>query len=202
VAGGDPLATWVGGLLTLAVLSYLYAENPVWRALEHLYIGLAAGYAVGYAWYSFLRPTLVNDVWRGGAWYDLLPFGLGLLVYCRYVPRLRSLARYPLAVWVGYGAGYVVTYVPRILLRQVTGSFLPLNDLDNALVIASLLGAMVYFFFTVPREHPLLRRTAAFGRWAILVALGASFGGAVLFRYTVLFGRIDFLVRSWLGLGG
>lgn len=198
----DPWGVWTAAFMTVAVLSYLYRENSLWRAVEHLYVGLAAGYGVGYVWHNFLRPVLLEALWANGQWSYLFPLSLGFLVYLRYLPRYAWLARIPLAIWVGYGAGYILAYAPRTLVEQVAGSFLPLKSLDNVLVVAALLGSLAYFFFTLPRQHPVLRWASAVGRWSILVALGASFGSAVLYRYNILFGRIAFLLRSALGMGG
>ena len=101
---------------------------------------------------------------------------------------------------MGYGAGYVVAYLPRTLLRQVAASFLTLNDLNHLVILAALLGGLLYFSFTLPREPRLVKAAARVGRWAILVALGASFGSAVLYRFTILYGRADFLLHGWLRL--
>ena len=43
------LGTWTAAACTLAVFSYLYRDNALWRAVEHLYVGLSAGYGLGYA---------------------------------------------------------------------------------------------------------------------------------------------------------
>jgi hypothetical protein len=196
----SPAAVWVAALLTLAVLSYLWRDNPVWRLVEHLYLGLAAGYGLGYTWHNFLRPVLAGDVLQRHQWQELLPLALGVLIYGRYVKGLEWLARFPIAVWVGYGAGYVVAYLPRTLLRQVAASFVSLGDLNHLALVACLVGGLVYFSFTLPREHPAVRAAAGVGRWAILVALGASFGSAVLYRFSILYGRFDFLLHTWMRL--
>lgn len=194
------LAVWVPALLTLAVFSYLWRDNAVWRLVEHLYLGLAAGYGLGYTWHDLLRPILIGDVVTRHQFGYLLPLGLGLLIYSRHVRGLEWLARLPIAIWVGYGAGYVVAYLPRTLLGQMAASVLPLGSADNLVLVACLVGALVYFSFTLPRERPLLRAMAGVGRWAVLIALGASFGSAVLYRFSILYGRMDFLLRTWIHL--
>ena len=195
-----PVAVWVAALLTLAVFTYLWRDNAVWRFVEHLYLGLAAGYGIGYTWHNFLLPVLAGDVVRSHHWYWLLPLALGALIYARYVRGLEWLARFPIALWVGYGAGYVVAYLPRTLLRQVSSSFLSLGSLNNLVIVACLVGGLVHFSFTLPRDRAVVRHAAAFGRWSILVALGASFGSAVLYRFSILYGRFDFLLHTWMHL--
>lgn len=194
-------AVWTGALLSLAVLSYLYKDNPAWRVAEHLYVGLAAGYALGYTWQNYLRPVVIARIFDRGELVWLLPVALGLAIYTRYVPGWAWLARFPVGIWVGYGAGYVLAYLPRIVLGQVIGSMVPLTGVRNVLLLVCLLGGFATFVFTLPDRPGALRVAGSVGRYAILIALGVAFGGAVLYRFTLLYGQIHFLVHTWLGLG-
>ena len=192
-------ATWTAAVLSVAVFSYLYRDNALWRAVEHLYVGLSAGYGLGYGWYNFLRPIVVDDLIGKHQWGYGLPLLFGALVFCRYVRGAEALARLPIALWVGYGAGYALTYLPRTLWLQVAGSLLPPDRASNAVMLTALLGGLAYFLFTLGRAG-WTRRAAAVGRYAVMLALGASFGGAVLYRYTIFLGRMAFLLKGWLGL--
>ncbi len=180
------------------MFSYLYRDNALWRAVEHLYVGLAAGYGLGYGWHNYLHPVLVGDLIGRQQWWLLLPLLLGLLVFARDLPGGTFLARLPLALWVGYGAGYALAYLPRTLWLQVRGSFVAPDRWDNLVVLVTLCGGLCSFLFTLGGGRGALAAAGRWGRWAILVALGASFGGAVLYRYTILLGRVQFLVQTWL----
>jgi len=46
------IGTWVAASLTLAILSFLYKDNPFYKVAEHIYVGTSAGFAVIYAWRS------------------------------------------------------------------------------------------------------------------------------------------------------
>ena len=46
-----------------SILSYLYADNPFYKAAEHLYIGLSAGYALVMAFWTGVRPNLFGRLW-------------------------------------------------------------------------------------------------------------------------------------------
>ena len=192
-------ATWTAAVLSVAVFSYLYKDNALWRAVEHLYVGLSAGYGLGYGWYNFLRPIIVDDLIGKHQWGYALPLLFGALVFGRYVRGGEGLARLPIALWVGYGAGYALTYLPRTLWLQVAGSLLPPDRVSNAVMLTALLGGLAYFLFTLGSSG-WTRRAAAAGRYAVMLALGASFGGAVLYRYTIFLGRMAFLLKGWLGL--
>ena len=37
------IGTWIAAFLTLAIFSYLYDDNPFYKAAEHLYVGISAG---------------------------------------------------------------------------------------------------------------------------------------------------------------
>ncbi len=54
---------WVAVLLTLCILSFLYSDNPFYKAAEHLYIGLSAGYALVMAFWTGVRPNLFGRLW-------------------------------------------------------------------------------------------------------------------------------------------
>ncbi len=196
---GHVFATWTAAVLSVAVFSYLYRDNPLWRAVEHLYVGLSAGYGLGYGWYNYLRPIIVGDLIGKHQWGYLLPLLFGGLVFFRYIRGGDWAARLPIALWVGYGAGYALTYLPRTLWLQVAGSMVPPDRVANAIMLVALLGGLAYFLFTLGRSG-WPRRAAALGRYAIMLALGASFGGAVLYRYTIFLGRMAFLLKGWLGL--
>ena len=41
---GPWLEMWVGALLTLMILSFLYRDNPFYRFAESLFVGVSAAY--------------------------------------------------------------------------------------------------------------------------------------------------------------
>ena len=38
------LGAWVAAFLTIGIFSYLYKDNPFYKAAEHLFVGVSAGY--------------------------------------------------------------------------------------------------------------------------------------------------------------
>ena len=54
----DP-SVWVTALLTLAVFSFLWRENPVFRFAEHLLVGVSAGYYVVQYFYSGIVKKMI-----------------------------------------------------------------------------------------------------------------------------------------------
>jgi len=40
----DIIGVWLSVLMTLCILSYLYGDNPFYKAAEHIFVGVSAGY--------------------------------------------------------------------------------------------------------------------------------------------------------------
>ena len=55
--------SWIVVFLTLCIFSYLFDDNPFYKAAEHLYIGLSAGYALVMAFWTGVRPNLFGRLW-------------------------------------------------------------------------------------------------------------------------------------------
>ena len=40
----NTIGIWMGVFFTLAILSFLYKDNPIYKFAEYVYVGLSAGY--------------------------------------------------------------------------------------------------------------------------------------------------------------
>ena len=38
------LGAWFVVIMTLGIFSYLYGDNPIYNAAEHIFVGVSAGY--------------------------------------------------------------------------------------------------------------------------------------------------------------
>jgi hypothetical protein len=56
------LGYWLGIFLTLAILSFLYKDNPFYKFAEHLFIGVSIGYIITQQYYDVLEPKLVDRI--------------------------------------------------------------------------------------------------------------------------------------------
>ncbi len=93
------IGTWVAATLTIAILSFLYRDNPLYKAAEHIYVGISAGFTVIYAWSFDVYPMLVerfdSHITAGNrveAWVLLLPALLGIIMLTRSNLTLPALA--------------------------------------------------------------------------------------------------------------
>ena len=112
---GIPVAvwgTWLSALLTLAIFSFLYADNPVYKAAEHLFVGVSAAYGVVIMYWDYVMPQLYDPLFRpatvdlpGPKYILLVPVALGLLLLTRFIPKIDYLSRWPIAVSMSAYAG-------------------------------------------------------------------------------------------------
>ena len=52
------LGGWVAAFLTIGIFSYLYKDNPFYKIVEHLYVGISAGYLLSLGFWNQLQPNL------------------------------------------------------------------------------------------------------------------------------------------------
>ena len=125
-------------MLTLGLLSYLVADNPLYRILSHLFIGITAGYVALLAWYSVIEPQLVRPLLAAPPWAHLRlchhqPVGCwaGCCCCSRAVNMAGRLGTLVVALMVGVGVAVAVgggitgTLIPQVLATMV--SVLPLE---------------------------------------------------------------------------
>ena len=57
------ISAWIYVLLTLCIFSFLYKDNPFYKAAEHLYIGVSAGYVAVISFWQQVQPNLFGRLW-------------------------------------------------------------------------------------------------------------------------------------------
>ena len=57
------LGAWLVVLLSLCIFSYLYNDNPFYKAAEHLFIGVSAGYWASLFFWTQIQPNLFGRLW-------------------------------------------------------------------------------------------------------------------------------------------
>ncbi|MGB9741698.1 MAG: hypothetical protein ACP5JB_01330 [candidate division WOR-3 bacterium] len=202
---GEIIGTWLAATLTIAIFSFLYKDNPLYRAAEHIYVGISAGFAVIYAWAFDVYPMLIDSFKANlnarnylEAYILIIPALLGLIMLLRSVPKLIWLSRWPISFTIGIGAGLgLIASIQGYLLPQISDTLRPLINLNNAIIYIGVITTLTYFYFS--REHRgILGGLARIGIVFIMVAFGASFGYTVMARISLLIGRFYFLFHDWL----
>ena len=218
---------WLAALFTLAIFSFLYADNPFYKVAESVLVGVSAAYWMVVGFWDVLVPNLFGRLWPGlvqawampglqGAeaqrnlWY-IIPLLLGIMLLWRLAPRGGWIARWPLSFIVGTFAGLqLIAFLHGDFLAQIRNTILPLAVFDaggfdfwasisNLLIVVGVLSAVTYFFFSI--EHKgAVGRVAKVGIWFLMVTFGAAFGYTVMGRIALLAIRIEFLLDDWLWL--
>ncbi len=142
---------WIQGFLitfaaflTLAVLSFLYKDNPFYKFAEHLFVGMSAAFwmCLGF-WTTIVQnliprlssslsgffevPTIPGDY----NFFFYIPVLLGLLLLMRLSPKGGWISRWPLAFIVGTTAGLnFIRYLRSDFIKQISSTFVPLFGTD------------------------------------------------------------------------
>lgn len=215
ILAGDLPADWDGlGIvvaagITLALYSFLYQDNPLFKFAEHFYVGVAAAYSFAQVWYLVILADVVNPIFglnnASEEWMRIFPAILGLLMLTQLAPSgISWLSRISFAFVVGLGAGLAIPRtIAANLLAQIQPSIQPLamtaEGFNLLIILVGVTSVLIYFFYSV--EHTgAVGAASKVGIYFLMISFGASFGYTIMARLSLLIGRIDFLLRDWLAL--
>ncbi|MCZ6632126.1 MAG: hypothetical protein O7G87_01880 [bacterium] len=206
------LGVIVAAGITLALYSFLYKDNLLFKFSEHLYVGVAAAYTITQVWYLVLLADVVtpllnldNNAERGSDWVVIFPTILGIFILTQLASsRFSWLSRIPFAFIVGLGSGLAI---PRIisanLLAQIQPTLSPIDlsieGLNFLIILIGVISVLIYFFYSVEHTGPV-GVASRIGIWFLMISFGASFGYTIMARLSLLIGRVGFLMEDWLKL--
>jgi hypothetical protein len=134
----DAFFVTLAAFLTLAILSFLYKDNPYYKFAEHLFVGVSAAYwmCVGF-WSTFvgnLIPRISSQLsgYFGVPFKELniayfVPLILGIMLLMRLSSKAGWISRWSLAFIVGTTAGLnLIRYLRSDFINQVSNTFVPL----------------------------------------------------------------------------
>lgn len=204
------IGIWVGALLTLCILSYFTSgkQNIAFRFAQSTVLGISIGYIIVLVFVKQLNSLAISKIAAGNIIY-IIPIILGLLMYSKFVPQYRYMARIPIA-WVialGLGLGARGTLQSNIMIQIMSTAKLPIVGVDlftsfsNIIYIISLVSTIVFFFFTLnPKMQQTLKPVSTLGRYFLMVFFGITFGSTFMSRVTLIVGVVQMLIQKWLGL--
>jgi hypothetical protein len=218
------LLVWIGAFLTIAILSFLYQDNPFYKFAEHLFVGVSAAYWMCMGFWNTLVPNLIAKlhppIVKGVLpaiaekppeyWY-IIPAILGIMFLMRLSPKAPWISRWALAFIVGTTTGLnLVRYLRSDFVGQIENTLIPVivvengsltlgGSFSNIVVVLGVLCGLIYFFFS--KEHRGIFGVASrVGIYILMITFGASFGYTVMARISLLVGRMQFLFGDWMGL--
>ncbi len=202
---------WISALLSLAIFSFLYKDNPFYKFAEHVFVGAANGYAVTFYWHNILVPSLFDPLFRQGKLLYIISFVIGALYFTRFIPRVSWLVRIPIAITIGYYTGASIPAgIQANIIKQIQGTILTSANFQSwhagntgiiwsVILFIGVLCTLSYFYFS--KEHKgVLKITSRTGIVFIMIGFGAAFGYTVMARVSLLIGRLQFLLGPWLGV--
>lgn len=219
--------TLVAVVLTLCVFSYLLGDNVLYRLAEHIFVGVAVGYAVVVAFHAVLAAKLLIPLSKALGEGDsnqvlflAIPLVLGLLLLTKPFKSISWLGSLSVAFLLGVGAALAIagallgTLLPQAdatadLANYVEDYGPGLGLFSGIVALVGTIGVLLHFYFSAGQEGRLaglraglVRLWGGLGRWFILVAFGAILATTFVSRLSLLAGRVQFLLDSVRGLLG
>ena len=143
---------WLSVLFTLAILSYLYKDNPFYKASEHIFVGTSSGYwAVTYFW-TKVHPNLFGRLWPSSQYENTD----GLLTTLWYFP-------------------YKVMRGLTTIFGLADNEVFPANGIDSGWTEISY-SYLIPFFLGIFMLLRLVPRLSWLARWAIAYIVGMAAG--------------------------
>ena len=215
----DLVGVITGFSITVLVFSYLLGDNPLFRFVLHIFIGVAAGYAGIVAIYSVLLPRLVMPLLSDNTLEQvitLLPLLLSGLLLTKISPRLARLGNVSMAFLVGVGAAAAIggavtgTVIPQVSasINQLdleairkSGINLWLQVINSLIILLGTITTLAYFHFGAPIQTGRVAQRRAWidglgriGQIFIAITFGMLFAGVYAAALTALIERVVFLV--------
>ncbi|MBN2056535.1 hypothetical protein JW905_16540 [bacterium] len=122
--------TTVAAVMTLAIYSFLYKDNPFYKFAEHLLVGTSVGYSLILAYSIVFKPRVIDALLSPDMSIGMkilrvgLPALLGMCYLSYFTKKYTWVARYPIAFIMGMGSGLALpmTMLANVL-RQLRGTF-------------------------------------------------------------------------------
>jgi hypothetical protein len=229
------ISPWLGvtiaAILTIGLYSLLYRENRFYRLVEHIFVGLAAGFSIYQIWAEVVFPQwyqpMMGQEPTGGmpmqvghwAWAALLP--IGFLAFFVFSKNNAWLSRIPIGIIIGAWSGQQINaffnrYLPQIFdtARPFFPNRMSLVDRDappgilaapqainNLIIVITFIVVLSYFLYGFEQKNKLILRSATAGRWLLMVGFGVIFGTTMMTRFVLFIDRAYFLLIDWLKVG-
>lgn len=131
MSGWELFQIWLMAFVTLALFSFMYKDNPVYRIAEHIFAGLTAGYQVGLIWDTVIQQQLWDPM-LSGKWWLLVPGILGCLMFTRFSQRYSWVSRISLAFVMGVTAGiFIISQLHGLVLPQMQDTMIARTQADK-----------------------------------------------------------------------
>ena len=187
----------VGAVLSLLVISYLIADNPIYRVLLSAFVGTLVGFSAAMALRFILLRAIVPLM--AGQMAMVFPLILGILLLYKFYHKYTFVGNLSTAYLVGVGAALALGgALTGTLLPQLRGAIV--EGLGIAIGTVCTLFAFHYGLQGKDgRPSPISRilgPVTAIGRLLIAIALGVAFAGALTASLSILVNRVTLILET------
>jgi hypothetical protein len=216
----DLVGALISFTFTIIIFSYILGDNPLFRLVTHIFIGVAAGFAAGMIFYNVILNQLVFPlIERPAATFLFIipPFLLGIWLFAKVFPGMSRLGNPVMAYLVGVGAATAIggavlgTVFPQI---GASASVFDLNAAINSgsnigiflgrgiLILVGTATTLAYFQFGVigsPDQKSVrtwIDLLRLIGQIFIAITFGFIFAGVYSAALTALIERGNFMISS------
>jgi len=201
---------WVSIFLTLAIFSFLYEDNPIYKLAEHIFLGISIAIGATEIYFGVFKPNLLDKLAEGRL-LSIIPLMLLIMLLLKVTKKLDYMAKVPIAFIVAAFAGVKLTGEANAnLMTQVAQTMPDLPavyeehgiwswDADGAGVFSSiflvlgLCACLLHFYFSA-RQTKSMAVVSKVGIIVLMLSFGASFGYTVMGRISLAIGRAQELL--------
>ncbi len=190
---------WISSILSLCIFSFLWKDSLAYRISQNIFLGIGAGHGLAIAFRS-LRNSLFYPLLQEKKISLIIPLVLVVLLYTKFVPKFEYLSRISLAFPIGLGAGIILrSTIGGQLFPQVAATLMPLNSINNVIVVLGTFCVTYYFLFTI-KPKKSTQFLGKIGVYLMMVTFGISFATSVAANTAIYLGFLQNIFGTWLGI--
>ena len=189
---------WVAALAILAIWSFIFKENKIYRCVQGLYLGMYAGVGLANGLILVWDLNLVT-LFMGRQFLLVVPLLMGLLLYIRvFAPNNKYawVSRIAMGFVIGVGTAVATFGAVNgqliVQLDSTINSLLVYGDsgidlvktINSFIILVGVLAVFTYFLFSKSAENKIVKKTSMVGRYFMMVGFGVAFGSIITNRIT------------------
>lgn len=203
----------VASVLTLLILSYVVGDNPLYRLVVHLFIGVLVGYSVGAVVKEILLGMALPELSASPAM--VVPLLLGILLLLKGIPRLSFVGNVSIGYLVGVGTAAALggvmlgTLGPQLVatgqaLDPASLESFRFGLLDGLMIVVGTVCTLLAFTYTAPKtpgnvtiwQRIMIAGPAQIGHVFLIFAFALAFAGALTASLTMFVARMDHTILA------
>lgn len=209
----DLVGSLLGFFFTVAILSYVIGDNPLYRLALHLFVGVAAGYAGLVVITNVLTPRLITPMSSGNPTLSILaavPLLLFVFLILKLSPRTSAFGNIGVAFMVGVGTAVAIggavtgTLFPQVMATWRINAPSPSPIVNQIIIVLGAVTTLLYFQYWLRAETTagaeraaVMQVLADIGKGFVVASLGAIYAGMILSGIAVLSDRV-IAMATWI----